>query len=408
MRVLILSQFFPPEVGATQARVHAFAAGLAERGHAVEVICEVPNHPQGVIHSGFEGNLYARRRLGGFRVLYVWVYARPEKTFLTRLAFYGSYMATATAAGVLCDRPGVVFASSPPLPVGAAAAMIAARHSVPWVMDVRDLWPEAAVAMGELSNPTLLRMAEQLERRLYRSATAITATTGPFRDVIAGKVGRPEKVSLLPNGTSALWIEGAELEVDRSSLRLPPDVFLWTYAGNVGKAQGLDAAVDAAGLLGKGFRLLVLGDGPARAALEERAAARAIDAVEFRDQLPPAEALRYLRASDALLVPLAPDPVFQSFVPSKLFDFCAVARPVVLAAAGEARRLASEADAALAVTPGEPSELAAALQRLKADVGLQDRLSQAGRHFAAAHRREHQIDRLGEVLEEVVQSRSGS
>ena len=408
MWVLILSQFFPPEVGATQSRIHAFAAGLADRGHDVEVICEVPNHPQGVVHPEFRGRLAAQRRLDGFRVVYVWVYAHPKKTFRTRLAFYGSYAAAATAAGALRPRPDVVFASSPPLPVAAAAALIASRHRVPWVMDVRDLWPEAAVAMGELSNPTLLRMAERLERQLYRSASAITATTRPFRDAIAGSVERPEKVSLLPNGTSRLWIEGARLEVDCSSLGLPADRFLWTYAGNVGRAQGLDAAVEAAGLLGDGFRLLILGDGPARAALERRADDVPASAVEFRDQVPPAEALRYLRASDALLVPLAPDPVFEFFVPSKLFDFCAVGRPVILAAAGEAHRLASDARAALLVPPGDPAELASAVQRLKADRDLMSRLSDAGRRFGAEHRREHQVDRLAEVLGEVVGSSATS
>jgi colanic acid biosynthesis glycosyl transferase WcaI len=405
MRVLILSQYFTPEIGATQSRIHAFASGLAERGHVVDVICEVPNHPQGIVHPGFRGRPMLRCRMGGFRVTYVWVYARRKKSFRTRLGFYGSYALMATVAGSLRPRPDVVLASSPPLPVAATGAAIAARHRVPWVMDVRDLWPAAAVAMGELSSPTALRVAELLERRLYRSATAITAVTEPFRKMIATKVSRPEKVSVLPNGTSRLWLDGAELEVDRESLRLPRGVFLWTYAGLIGRAQGLEAAIDAAATLDENFRLLVLGDGPSRSGLEERASVTAPRTVEFRGQVPPAQALRYLRASDALLVPLAADPVFQSFVPSKLFDFCAAGRPVVLSAAGEAQRLASPAGAALTVPPGEREALADAIRRLRDDGALRERLVTAGRRFSAQHLREPQVERLAQLLESVVGSK---
>ena len=167
--------------GATQTRVHTFAAGLADRGYAVEVICEVPNHPQGVVHPDFRGRLSAQRALDGFRVIYVWVYARPKKSARTRLAFSTARTPPPRPRSVRCARALMSCSRPrPPLPVAAAGAVVAARHRVPWVMDVRDLWPEAAVGMGELSNPTLLRMAEQLEERLYRSASAITATTERF------------------------------------------------------------------------------------------------------------------------------------------------------------------------------------------------------------------------------------
>src|SRR5829696_3138175 len=206
LRVLIFTQYFTPEIGATQTRLHSFAAGLAERGHDVEVICEVPNHPQGVVRDGYGQRVVDRRRLDGFLATYVWVRTSSTKTMRTRLAFYGSYMAMAAAVGSLARRPDVIFASSPPLPVAAAAAVAAARHWVPWMMDVRDLWPEAAVAVGELSNPMMLAAAERFERRLYGSAAAITTVTEPFRQSIAAKVGHAEKIHLIPNGTTRLYL----------------------------------------------------------------------------------------------------------------------------------------------------------------------------------------------------------
>lgn len=403
MRILIFSQFFSPEVGATQARLDTFASGLARKGHEVQVICEVPNHPQGVVHEGYRRRPVVRRQVDGVDVRYVWVRATPDKTTRSRLAFYGSYAAMAVAAGIASARPDVVLASSPPLPVGAAAALVAMRHRVPWVFDVRDLWPDAAVALGELADPRLLRLSELLERRLYAGASAVTATTQPFVDAVQGRTAASEKVRLLPNGTTRFWLDAAELEVARDELDLPHGRFIWTFAGNIGLAQGLETAIDTAGLLGDDFLLLVLGDGPARRSLEAHAAKAAPGRVIFRDQVPPELAVRYLRASGALLVSLAPDPLLASFVPSKLFDFCAVGRPVLLAAAGEPCRLASTVGAVAHVAPGDAPALRDALIDLRDDPSRAASLATAGRAFAQAHLRDVQVDRLEQILVEVVQ-----
>lgn len=405
MRILIFTQYFSPEIGATQTRLHTFAAGLAARGHHVDVVCEIPNHPQGVVRPGFGGRPVERRQLDGFTVHHVWVRTTPVKTTRTRLAFYGSYAAMAAAVAVRLPRPDVIFASSPPLPVGLPAAFAAWRHRVPWVLDVRDLWPEAAVAMGELTNPRVLRLAERLEERLYRSATAITAVTEPFRRAIAEKTGDPSKVHLLPNGTTQFWVDGAKLPPDRMGLGLPEDRFIWTFAGNVGAAQGLESAIDAAVLLGEEYLLIVLGNGPARQRLEERAVARPEAHVRFLDQVPPSEALRYLRSSDALLVSLSSAPELASFVPSKLFDFCAVGRPVIVAASGEPTRIAERSRAALPVPAGDASALAAAVTRLRRDPDLRSRLARSGTEFGQAHLRDRQVDALSALISSELSTR---
>jgi colanic acid biosynthesis glycosyl transferase WcaI len=402
MRILILSQYFTPEIGATSTRVHTLARELARRGHMVDVICEVPNHPQGIVHEGFRNRLLVRRRLDGFRALYVWVVTRPAKTAASRMAFYGSYAGLAAIVGVALPRPDVVFASSPPLPVGAAAALVAARHRTPWILDVRDLWPEAAVALGELTSNRIIRMATILERTLYRSASAITTVTEPFVEAIVKAGGDRSKITLLPNGTTRAWVDGARLEPSRGSLGLPSDRFIWTFAGNVGLAQGLETALRAAARLGDGYQLLILGDGAARPGLERQAAALSLrDEVRFVDQVPPESAIRYARASDALLVSLAPDPALAAFVPSKLFDFCAVGRPVVVAAKGETPRLTADSGAALPVPPGDPEALAEAIAALRSDAALRERLASAGRAFGAARAREDIVDKADSILTDV-------
>lgn len=409
MKVLIFTQFFPPEIGATQTRLNSIAAGLAQRAHEVTVICEVPNHPQGVVHPDYSGRPVVRRRREGFRVLHVWVRTTPNKTRRSRLEFYGSYAAMATLAGCMQRKPDVILASSPPLPVAAAAATVAARHRVPWVFDVRDLWPEAAVALGELSEGRALDAADRLARRLYESAAAVTAVTEPFCHAIAGKVTRPEKVTHVPNGTTRFWIDAEGIEADRSSLDLPEDEFVWTFAGNVGAAQGLEAAVDAAAALAdEGFHLVVLGDGPAKEELEARACKHGPGLVDFRPQVAPEVARRYLQASDALLVPLAADPELSTFVPSKLYDYCGVGRPVIVAAAGEPTRLSETAGAALTVPPGSADALVAALRRLRAEPELAARLARDGQAFAARNLREGHVGRLTDLLVAVADSGRGA
>ena len=249
MRILIVSQYFAPEVTAASLRLGTLAEGLAALDHDVEVLCEVPNHPEGVIVDPYKGHRVVRRSADGYRVSHVWVWARPSKGFRTRLTSYGSFAAMASLVGSATQRPDVVVASSPPLPVGLVGAALSARHRVPWVLDVRDLWPDVAVALGELKEGPALWLAERIERYLYRSADAVTVTTEPFRDYIEAR-GAGGPVEVLANGTTREWLEVGRSEPDRDGAGLPQDRFVWTYAGNLGIAQGLETAVEAAGRLG--------------------------------------------------------------------------------------------------------------------------------------------------------------
>ena len=399
MRVLIASQYFPPEIHGPSARLGAFAGGLAARGHEVEVVCEAPSHPGGVVAPGYGGHFVERRHVDGYDVNYVWVRATPSKAARARVANYASYAATATMVGAARRRPDVVFASSPPLPVGSVGAALALRHRVPWVLDVRDLWPDAAVAVGEMEPGRIYRIAARLERRLYRSAAAITATTEDFVRAIEGR-GGAGKVALIRNGTQELFLGIGSEKPDPAAVGETDGRFTWTYAGNLGLAQGLEGAVEAAKLLGEGYRLILIGAGPRREELIRMAEALPHGAVEVRDPIPPERAGRLLRASDALLVSLAPG--FDGFVPSKLFDFCALARPVILAATGEAASLAAEAEAAICVPPGDPGALADAIRRVAADTGMRESLQRRGRAFAEANSRDAGVALLEGVLEGVV------
>jgi glycosyltransferase involved in cell wall biosynthesis len=400
VRILFVSQYFAPEITAASLRLEPLAAGLARRGHDVEVLCEAPSHPRGVVPAEFRRRLVTRRDAEGYRVSHVWVTSSESKRARTRLASYGSFAASATIVGAAMRRPDVVVASSPPLSVGVVGAALAARHRVPLVLDVRDLWPQVAAALGELPPGRVLRTAESVERHLYARAAAVTTPTEPFRRHIADLAVRPDKVTVLPNGTTKEWIAAGSSEPSREAAGFPEDRFVWTYAGNIGLSQDLGMAIEAARLLGDGYQLLLLGDGTAREQLREQAGDLDGGSVVFRSSVPPEEAQVIMRASDALVVILADVAALSKTVPVKLYDSCAVGRPVILAANGESRRLSEERGAALTLNPGDPAALANAVRRLRDEPGIGEALVQEARRFAEESLRERGVPLLEGILEE--------
>ncbi len=404
MRVMILSQHYVPEVTAARFRVEAFVEALTQRGHEVDVVAPLPNYPEGVVLPEFRGRTLVRSKTRSGRVSYVWSYTSPEKNALRRLAFYGSYVATATLAGGLSRRPDIVLATSPPLSVAVAGALVSARHRVPWVFDVRDLWPLAAQVMGELTSPRMIEATERLERWLYRDADAIVAVTSAFVEHITARIEDEGKVALIRNGTTENWLHPPPTSLDRRALGLAEDRFVWAYAGNLGPSRRLDVAIEAARRLGDRFQFVIAGDGGAREDLEASASSLGDGQVIFTGLLEPAAAVELLRACDALLVPQRRG--LGDFIPSKLFDYAATGLPLIVMADGETSELAGRSGAALRVEPDDTDGLMAALGQLAADEALCARLGEAGISFSHAYSRSGQAELLVDLLERQVAKRS--
>jgi colanic acid biosynthesis glycosyl transferase WcaI len=399
MRVGIVSQYYAPETGATQNRMAAFTAGLIERGHEVVVICEQPNHPTGVYQPGWGRRAMVTERSGALTTHRLWVAASPRKTTGRRLAFYGTFAAGAFATALAVSRPDVMLISSPPLPGAWAAGMAARARRIPFVLDVRDLWPAAAVALEELSGPRLLRFLEAGERWLYGTAAAVTATTGPFCRYIDSVAGRAIAVHL-PNGAL-----DSLLAIPESSPAT--EGFVVGYAGNFGIAQGLGIALDAAELLRDepaiSFRLV--GAGPLAAELELDRERRGLVNLTIEPSLPVEHVGQFLQSCHALLIPLRAHPLLNDFVPSKLYDAMAVGRPALVAAGREAAALVEETGCGVVVPPEDALALAAAVRALAADRSLAEKLGTAGRRAAPQHARSSQVGRLAEVLRTAAEKR---
>ena len=403
MRILFLTQFFPPEVGATQARMHHCAQRLVEKGHQVTVITELPNHPKGVIFPGYGRRLFRRSTEDELDVIRLWVYTSPHKNSLRRILFYFTYMINAVFAGLFLARGryDVVFATSPPLTVVLAAYVVSWFKRCRYVMDVRDLWPAVGVVLGEIRGNAFVSVLERLERLLYRRAAAITGVTRSFVDYIEQKGVDRGKIYFLPNGTiPELFHPDRQDHSIRQRLGLE-NKFVVGFCGNHGVAQGLPGILEAAQLLREheDVSFLFVGEGPLKERLLDTKRRERLDNVLLLPEVPVDEIAGYINAADVMLVPLRKDKIFTSFIPSKMFDFMACAKPIVLTVDGEARAILDEAGAGVYVEPDNPQALCDALVRLRECPEVLTQMGQRGRAFVLEHYlRDTQAERLEGIL----------
>lgn len=406
MRILYFTQYYPPEVGATQTRAFEMSRYLASQGHHVTVVTEVPNHPSGIIPPYYRGKLSQRMFEGGVDVLRLWVWASPEKTFLTRMRFYLSYMGMAALAGSLVKgRYDLVYATSPPLFVGAAGLVAALAKRIPFVFEVRDLWPESAVALEELSNKRAIAAAELLERLLYARARRIITVTQGIRSRLLERGIAPEKVTLIPNGANTDLFkrdpEGAARL--RAELGLEGR-FVVLYAGIHGIAQVLETLLEAAQQLREepDIQFVMLGEGPRKAALQQLKERLGLANLRMLPEVPATSMPAYLTMADCAIVPLKDQAVFYGARPSKIFEAWACGTPIVLCARGEAVEVLEEAGGGLAVPPEDATALAAAIRQLQRRPQSGREMGERGQRYVARYyTRQEQARRLEALLRQV-------
>jgi len=405
MRILYLSQYFPPEAGATQARAYEIACHMLRLGHQVTVIAEIPNHPSGVIPPEYRGKLFERADLDGIDVIRVWVKTSPAKNFLNRMLFYLTYMVNAILFGLLLARGryDLIYASSPPLFVGGAALALNRLRRTPLFFEVRDLWPDFAIALGELSHPLAISLASKLEWACYRRARAIIVVTESYAQRLTQRGVPSQKLVVIPNGANLDLFQyrpEGRLRL-REQLSLA-DKFVAIYAGIHGIAQGLEIVIEAAHQLQDkpDIHILMVGEGPRKADLKILASRYRLDNLTWIPEQPRETIPDYLSTADVALVPLRGLEEFKGVLPSKMFDAWACERPVLLSVAGEARQLLHQAQGGLYIPPDNPSVLAGAILQLKDNPQERQRMGRSGRAFTEKnYSRQAQAEKLVQLIE---------
>lgn len=391
MKILYVSQYFPPEMGAPAARAAELAHHWSDAGHNVSVLTGFPNHPTGVVPPEWRSRLLRmiyKDTAGGADVYRTWLWPLPNRKSHERMRNYASFCFSAALRGLTLPRPDVIIATSPQLLVGLAGWWLAFARQIPFVFEVRDLWPESLAAVGVSSDDSLLHHTlAGIARFLYEHADCIVVVTPAFKDrLIANWHVPPEKISVVENGVETdVFAPAPDSETRGLRQQLNAEgQFVVSYIGTMGNAHGLETLLDAASILQQqnpDIRFLLIGEGAEKKRIQSAALSCNLANVHFLDQQPRETIPAFISASDACLVLLKKTDVFKTVIPTKMLEFMSCARPVILGVDGQARQIVEDAEAGVVIEPENAEELVAAIQQLYADRALGCSLGKKGRDY---------------------------
>lgn len=389
MKIVILSQYFPPEVGAPQNRLYELAQRLHARGHYITVFTAMPNYPAMKVHPEYRGKRFCSETMNNLHVYRSWIWVSSSKRILSRLLNYFSFVFTAAIWATLkMKRSDVLICESPPLFLGLTARWLAFVKRTPLLFNVSDLWPESAEKLGLVTNKRILALTTRLEESTYRAARLITGQTQGIVHDIQRRM--PNKnVFWLPNGVDGGFYDPQAFDRRwRSNQGFAEEDVLLLYAGIIGHAQGLDVILDAAAKLGSGAqtRWLLLGAGPEKERLMDRVVSERIPHVHFYDVVGKSEMPWIIASSDAAVVPLRKLDLFLGAIPSKIFENLAMEKPLLLGVDGESRSLfIDQAQAGLFFEPENSDALAKAASQLAGNATQRQEMGRSGRSYIQAN-----------------------
>jgi len=386
LRILFLSHYFPPEVNAPASRTFEHCREWVLQGHEVHVVTCVPSHPRGVPFTGYDAGWYLRETVDGVTVHRVWTFLAANAGVVRRTLNYLSFVPSAIWRAFRLGRFDIIVATSPQFFCALAGYLNSVIKRIPWVFELRDLWPDSVAAVGAAQRGVLLRVLERLELRMYRHARLVVCVTRSFMLNLERRGINREKLAFVPNGIDVGMWQSGDRETPRHRLGVAADDVLVSYVGTVGMAHGLRMVLRTAQALLRDqprIKFLVVGDGADLDTLQEDARDLGLSNLRFTGLVPRSVAKEYLDASDICLVTLKRSPVFRTVLPSKLFEAMAAGKPVILGVEGEAREVLQASGGGIAIEPENQAQLCDAIARLAAAPDLRMRLGAAGRGFVS-------------------------
>ncbi len=387
MKLLIVTQYFPPEIGAPQNRLYELAVRLQKSGVDITVITAMPNYPQMVIHKEYVGKKYAFEKIGEIKVHRTSIYVSQNKSIVSRLRNYFSFVWSSyfTGSKKVDDKYDFVLCESPPLFLGISAYKIAKKKKAKFIFNVSDLWPESAEKMEIVTNKFFLKLATILEEFLYKKSDLITGQT---QGIVANIQTRfpQKKVYWLPNGVDLNYFQPSKDKNTqwRKNNDFKSDDVLFFYGGILGYAQGLETILHAAHKISNPkAKFIFMGSGPEKDKLIQIKNQLSLVNVFFFDAVTKAEMPEILNSIDAAVIPLKKLDLFKGAIPSKIFESLAMEIPLILGVDGEARELFIEnGNCGLYFEPENVQELQKAIQKILDEPQLMGVFGGNGRKFA--------------------------
>jgi len=383
VKILFLSDNFPPEVNAPASRTIEHCREWVRAGHEVTVITCAPNFPAGKLFAGYRNQWRSIEHVDGIKVIRVWSFIAPNTGVIGRLIDYLSFMTSAILAGMFVARPDIIVATSPQFFTACAGRVLGTLRRRPWIFELRDLWPDSVSAVGAMRESFGLRAFRKLELHLYRHCRGVVSVTESFREHLIVRGIAAEKIEVVTNGADLTRFAPRERDRDLARSLSLEGKFVAGYVGTHGLAHGLETLLDAADALrrlpdGDRFRIVLLGDGARKAHLKAMAAERGLHNVLFLDLVSKDQVPRYWSLLDLSIIHLNPNELFKSVIPSKLFECMAMGIPLLHGVLGESAEIVRREGFGVVFQPGDSAQLARHIVELAQDPSRLAELRSAG------------------------------
>ena len=405
MRILILTQWYPPE---PVLLIQELAQTLQEFGHDVTVLTGFPNYPSGKLYPGYRLRLCQRETVDGVKVVRVPIFSEHSRSGLLRALNYLSFALSSALLGFwLVTRPDVMFVYHPPLTVGIPAFVLSRLWRIPFIYQIQDMWPETLSATGMLNNKAILQWIAQFAHWVYKHATAICIISPGFHKNLLAKGVAAHKLHVISNWVDPMVYYPAQPSPEKAQTLDLVNRFNVMFAGNIGEAQGLQTVVAAAALLTDlpACQFVIVGDGVALPAIQQATVERNLQNIKFLGRYPANEMSALYALADILLVHLRDEPLFRITIPHKTFAYMASGKPILAAVAGDVADVVIKAGAGIACPPEDPLALAQAIRQLYSmPKEERQKLGQNGLHAVhTTYNRKTLITQIEHVLQGAVQ-----
>ena len=407
MHILFLTDNFPPEVNAPASRTFEHCREWVKEGHRVTIITCAPNFPKGKVFDGYRNSLWQTEDKDGIRVIRVWSYITANEGFAKRTLDYMSFMLTGFLASLFVRKVDLVIGTSPQFFVVCAAYMTGLLKRVPWVFELRDIWPESIRAVGAIKESRVLDLLERLELFLYRKANAIVSVTNSFRDTLVQRGVDGSKIHVVTNGVDVGRFSPRDKDLELVDKYQLEGKFVAGYIGTHGLAHALETLLEAAKKLktlpnGGRYRIILLGDGAKKDDLKSFARAEGLDNVIFVDSVSKDEVVRYWSLLDVSIIHLKKDKLFTTVIPSKLFECMGMAIPVLHGVEGESAKILEKEGVGLLFEPENADALVEGLERFATDSACYQRTKGRGPTAAKNYDRSVLAGKMLKILEGTV------
>ena len=399
MKILFLSDNFPPEVNAPATRTFEHCREWVKAGHEVTVITCFPNYPQGRVYPGYKNSLCKTEWMDGIKVVRVWSYMTANKGFIKRIIDFISFSVTSFIAGLFqkCD---VIVATSPQFFTALSGRTLHFFKRRPWIMEVRDLWPDSIKAVGAMKESFVLKYFSKEELWCYKSARKIVVVTNSFKREISNKGIPAEKISVVKNGANTdLFKPRAKSPELLKKLGLEGRRVLG-YVGTLGMAHKIDLLIDCVKDLDD-YALMILGNGAERDNIKQKIESEGLKNIVLIDSVPKELVPEYIALQDAALVNLRKSPLFTTVIPSKIFETASMRIPILLGVDGEAREMVEEFGAGLFYEPENKAEFLERLNTLFSSKEVYEACCDGGEKLAEAYDRKRLAAEMLNIIAEV-------